>query len=90
MRTTFYIAPFLFILSAACAHSAPQPLTVLPPPEFAPSATSLSSAPAPGDIQFTVSEPKAKAAPADETVTTLQPQKASTDGVRSQHVHAAQ
>jgi len=89
MRTSAYVLPFLFALCGACAHTAPQPLTVLPPPDFAPSATALSEAPAPGDVQFTVAEPKAKAAPSDETVSTLQPQKASTDGVRTQHIHAA-
>jgi hypothetical protein len=104
MRTSSYVVSFLMILcGAGCASSvrqAPSSVPALPEAEPDPVSSTVSQAPltVAGDIQFTMAERKAKAAPTTEdtsTATTLQPQKASTSGVTStgvtmQHVHSSQ
>jgi hypothetical protein len=93
MRSTSYLPLAFLALTAACAStSTPQPLPSLPPPAFAPAegaATEPSPAP-PGEMVFTVADPKAKAPPADEGLTTLQPLNASATDVKTKHVHPAQ
>jgi hypothetical protein len=89
--STFPFLAFALLLGACASSSTPKPLTTLPPPAFASTPTSAADAPpTDGDIQFTVSDPKAKAVPADDTLSTLAPQKASTQGVKTQHIHSAQ
>jgi len=103
MRTISYVVPFLLVLCAGCASSVRQAPTAIPPlpeAEHEPVSATMSQAPltVAGDIQFTMSDRRAKAPPATEDLspaTTLQPQKASTSGVTStgvtlQHVHSSQ
>ena len=103
MRTGTYVAAFLLCLTCACA-SHPAPPAQIPQSEVSwitkdPVAVEAPP-PAAGDIQFTVTSRKAKAAPAEEEgAPIVQPLKANscnTTGVTStgvltqQHVHAAQ
>jgi hypothetical protein len=101
MRTSTYVASFLFALCGGCASTklppqGPAPLSeaeLTPVSQAAPVAPSVA-----GDIQFTMTDRKAKAAPEVDdpsAATTLQPTKASTSGVTTtgvttQHVHASQ
>jgi len=97
-----YVVPFLLVF-AGCASSAPVVKSpVLPDPELDLAPVAQEAPPAApqaaGDIQFTMTERRAKAAPdADDgssptSATTLQPLKASTSGVTTtgvanQHIH---
>jgi hypothetical protein len=93
MRPASYLPlAFLALAATACASTAPQPHTAHPPPPLATDPSSTAEAPPPpgGDTQFTMADPKAKAAPADEAITTLQPQGAAATDVKTRHIHAAQ
>jgi hypothetical protein len=95
MRLTSYVVPFLFVLCPACASTAVPAPQAVPPTSgtVAADTTTVAEPPPPmaGDIQFTLADPKAKAAPADDsaTLTTIQPQRSTPDGIKTQHVHAA-
>jgi hypothetical protein len=96
--TTFLGSLALALVCGACAStSTPKPLTSLPSPDPATQAATFQAPPVAGDIQFTEAQPKAKAKAApggatlDESLSTsLEADKASVVGVKTQHVHAAQ